>query len=46
LMECGILPQDIPNSTKNSISLDGKTSKDFDRQWEEVAASGAFTSEF
>jgi len=41
LMERGELPTD----PSEPFPSNGKTSKDFARQWEEVAASGAFTSE-
>ena len=41
LMECG----QFPPEKKTTLEESGKTSQDYDRQWEEVAASGAFTSE-
>jgi len=41
LMERG----ELPIEKKTTLTETGKTSKDFEKQWEEVAASGAFLSE-
>ena len=41
LMELG----EFPPEKNTTLAESGKTSKDFDRQWEDVVASGAFASE-